>query len=168
MRVLGSRGKARRFFNRYVRGTQTPDFARLFPAAGLALRLVPEAEEGVTDTDPVKARGDFGWKTKTENGRLVVAEVHTGGAAQAGGVNAGDELVAVDGVKATEESLKRIACDIAPGTRVRVTVFRRDRLATHRVALGARKAGAWRIEPATGAPAAARRLARRWLGVPVV
>ncbi|MGA7990881.1 MAG: peptidase M61, partial [Thermoanaerobaculia bacterium] len=76
----------------------------------------------------------------------------------------GDEVVAVDGVRATEESLKRIARDTSPGTRVTVTVFRRDRLGTHRVALGARKAGVWKIEDAENASAAAKRLARRWLG----
>jgi predicted metalloprotease with PDZ domain len=166
-RVLGSRAKARRFFDRHVRGTASPDLARLLPAAGLALRLVPEAEEGVTDSDRVKTRAQFGWKTKTENGRLMVAEVHAGGASEAGGVNAGDELVAVDGVRATEDSLKRIARDASPGSRVTATVFRRDRLGTHRVTLGARKAGVWRIEGVQDASAAAKRLARRWLGTSV-
>lgn len=166
-RVLGSRAKARRFFDRHVRGTATPDLARLLPAAGLALRLAPEAEEGVAETDPVKTRAHFGWKTKAENGRLTVSEVHAGGAAETGGVNAGDELVAVDGVRATEESLKRVVRDVAPGARVAVTLFRRDRLGTRRVTLGARKAGVWKIEDARDAPAAAKRRARRWLGLPV-
>jgi hypothetical protein len=45
-----------------------------------------------------------------------------------------------------------------------VTVLRRDRLATFRLVLGARKAGVWKIAPLEKAPAAAKRLARRWLG----
>ena len=166
-RVLASRAKARRFFDRYVRGTGSPDLARLLPAAGLALNLVPEAEEGVTDADPVKTRGSFGWKLKTENGRLLVSEVLERGAAQKGGVNAGDELVAVDDIRATEDFLRRKAVETGPGARVRVTVLRRDRVTTFRLTLGARKAGVWKIAPAKGAAPAAKRLARRWLGSPV-
>jgi predicted metalloprotease with PDZ domain len=166
-RVLGSAAKARRFFDRFVRGTESPDLARLLPAAGLALRLVPEAEEGVTEESPVKTRGDFGWKTKTESGRLLVAEVREGGAAMRAGVSAADELVAIDGVRASEDFLRRTTIEHGPGDRVGVTVFRRERLRAFPLVLGGRKAGVWKIEPAKDAPAAAKRLARRWLGVPV-
>jgi predicted metalloprotease with PDZ domain len=166
-RVLSSRARARRFFDRYVRGTQTPDFARLLPAAGLELRLVPETEEGVTDADPVKTRGNFGWKLKTENGRLKVSEILSGGAAERGGVSPGDEIVAADGTRATEDFLRRITTERGPHARVPVTVFRRERLLFLRLTLGARKAGVWKITPAKDAAPAAKRLARRWLGAPV-
>ena len=166
-RTLGSAAKARRFFDRYIRGTDTPDLAKLLPAAGLELRLVPESEEGVNQESPVRTRGDFGWKTKTENGRLLVAEVREGGAARSGGVNTGDELVAVDDVRATEDFLRRKAAETRPGVRVRVTVLRRDRLATFGLVLGSRKAGVWKITPAKDAAPAARRLARRWLRAPL-
>jgi predicted metalloprotease with PDZ domain len=166
-RVFGSVAKARRFFDRYVRGTGTPDLGRLLPAAGFDLKLVPEADEGVTEESPVKTRGDFGWKTKTENGRLIVAEVREGGAAQRAGVNAADEIVAVDDIRATEDFLRRKSVETAPGGRVRVTVLRRDRLVALRLVLGARKAGVWKIAAAKDSGPAAKRLARRWLKVPV-
>ena len=166
-RVLGSAAKARRFFDRYVRGTESPDLARLLKTAGLVLKLVPEAEEGVTEESPVKTRGDFGWKTRTENGRVLVSEVLEGGAAQRGGVSTGDELVAVNESRATEDFLRRTSIEAGPAARVRVTVLRRDRLGTLRLVLGARKAGVWKIEPSKDAQASAKRLARRWLGVAV-
>jgi predicted metalloprotease with PDZ domain len=165
-RVLGSAARARRFFDRYVRGTESPDLGRLFPAAGFELRLVPEAEEGVTEESPVKTRGDFGWKTKTENGRLLVAEVRAGGAAMRAGMSAADEIVAIDGVRASEDFLRRITNEHGPGDRVGVTVFRRDRLRELGLVLGSRKAGVWKVRPLPDAPSAAKRLARRWLGVP--
>jgi predicted metalloprotease with PDZ domain len=165
-RILGSSAKARRFFDRYVRGTESPDLARLLPAAGLELKMVPEAEEGVTEGSPVKTRGNFGWKTKAENGRVVVAEVHEGSAAQRAGLNAADEIVAVDDVRATEDFLRRKSVETGPGTRVRVTVLRRDRLRTLTLTLGARKAGVWKIVPLPKAAPAAKRFARRWLGAP--
>lgn len=167
VRVLASRAKARRFFDRYVRGTETPDLARLLPAAGLELKLVPEAEEGVTEESPVKTRGDFGWKTKTENGRLLVAEVREGGAAMRAGMSAADEIVAIDGVRASEDFLRRKAIEAGPGARIRITVFRRERLRELGLVLGTRKAGVWKVRPVPKAPAAAKRLARRWLRVPV-
>jgi predicted metalloprotease with PDZ domain len=166
-RTLGSPAKARRFFDRYVRGTETPDLARLLPAAGLHLRLVPESEEGVTDESPVKTRGDFGWKTKTENGRLLVAEVREGGAAMHAGMSAADEIVAIDGVRASEDFLRRITNEHGPGDRVGVTVFRRELLRELGLVLGARKAGVWKVVPAKAAAPAAKRLARRWLRAPV-
>jgi len=165
-RVLGSAARARRFFDRYVRGTESPDLGRLFPAAGFELRLVPEAEEGVTEESPVKTRGDFGWKTKTENARLLVAEVRAGGAAMRAGMSAADEIVAIDGVRASEDFLRRITNEHGPGDRVGVTVFRRDRLRELGLVLGSRKAGVWKVRPLPDAPSAAKRLARRWLGVP--
>ena len=153
----------RRFFDRYVRGTGTPDLARLLGAAGLRLREAPETEEGVTDAMAPRTRADFGWKTKLEEGRLVVAEVLAGRPAQAAGVNAGDVLVALDGLRASEELVARLEKERKPRSPVDVAVFRREVLETHRVRLGGRRASVWRIEPAPGAAAGARRLKRRWL-----
>jgi len=163
VRVAGARPLIRGFFDRYVRGTGTPDLARLLLAAGLRLREVAEAEEGVTDTLPPRVRASFGWKTKAEGGRLVVAEVIADGPAERGGVSAGDALVAVDELRATEELVARLEKERNPGSRVDVTVFRRDVLETHRVLLGGRRASVWRIDALADAPADARRLKRRWL-----
>ena len=162
-RVAGSRRLVRDFFDRYVRGTGTPDLARLLRAAGLRLREAPETEEGVRDDGPPRVRSTFGWKTKAEGGRLAVAEVHAGGPAERGGVNAGDVLVAVEGLRATEESLARVEKERKPGTRVAVTVFRRDALETRPVQLGPRRASVWKIEALADTPATARRLKTRWL-----
>jgi predicted metalloprotease with PDZ domain len=166
-RVAGSRPPVRVFFDRYVRGAGTPDLARLLKVAGLRLREVPEAEEGVTETKRPPVHAHFGWKAKAENGRLVVAEVLAGGPAQQAGVNAGDVLVAVDGFRASEEAVSRLEKERKPGTTVVVTVFRRDLLETHRVRLGRRRASVWRIDVEPEAPAGARRVKKRWLGARV-
>jgi predicted metalloprotease with PDZ domain len=161
--VAGSRLAVRVFFDRYVRGTGTPNLARLLKVAGLRLREVPEAEEGVTGTTRPPVHAHFGWKAKTENGRLIVAEVLAGGPAQQGGVNAGDVLVAVDGFRASEEAVSRFEKERKPGSTVVVTVFRRDLLETHHVRLGRRRASTWKIDVEPEAPPSARRLKKRWL-----
>ncbi|HEX5855205.1 MAG TPA: PDZ domain-containing protein, partial [Thermoanaerobaculia bacterium] len=135
-RVAGARAGVRGFFDRYVRGLATPDLARLLRAAGLRMREVPEVEEGVTDAVRPGLHAHFGWKTKSECGRLVVAEVLAGGPAQRGGVSAGDVLVAVEGLRASEESVARFEKEHKPGTTALVAVFRRDFLEMHRVRLG--------------------------------
>lgn len=163
VRVAGSRPAVRVFFDRYVRGTGTPDLARLLKVAGLRLREVPESEEGGTDAVRPPVRADFGWTAKAENGRIVVTEVLAGGPAQQGGVNAGDVLVAVDGFRASEETVARLEKERKPGSTVVVTVFRRDLLETHRVRLGRRRASTWKIDVEPEAPPGARRLKKRWL-----
>jgi predicted metalloprotease with PDZ domain len=161
--VAGARPLVRRFFDRCVRGTGTPDLARLLLSAGLRLREAPEAEEGVPDAARPRVRASFGWRAKSESGRLVVAEVVAGGSAERAGVSAGDHVVAVDGLRATEELVARLEKERSPGSRVDVTVFRRDVLATHRVRLGGRRASVWKLDAVAEAPAEARRLGKRWL-----
>ena len=162
-RVAGARPLIRGFFDRYVRGTETPDLARLLRAAGLRLHEAPEAEEGVTDARAPRVRATFGWKTKSESGRVAVAEVVADGPAERAGVSAGDLLVAVDGLRVTEELVARLEIERKPGSHVDVAVFRRDVLGTHRVRLGGRRASVWRIDALADAPAEARRLKKRWL-----
>jgi predicted metalloprotease with PDZ domain len=161
-RVAGARRLVRGFFDRCVRGTETPDLARLLRGAGLRLHEAPEAEDGVT-AGPLRVVSTFGWKTRTEGERLVVSEVLAEGPAERGGVNAGDVLVALDGLRATGDLTARLEKELKPGSRVAVTVFRRDALETHRVLVGARRASIWKIEPLAGAPGDARRLKARWL-----
>lgn len=163
VRVAGARPLVRGFFDRYVRGTGTPDLARVLLTAGLRLHEAPETEEGVTDAGPPRVRATFGWKTKSESGRLIVAEVIAGGPAERAGVSAGDHLVAVDGLRATEDLVVRLEKERKPESRVDVTVFRRDVLETHRVRLGGRRASVWKIDARADAPPEARRLKKRWL-----
>ncbi len=154
----------RGFFDRYVRGVGSPAFERLLPAFGWTLREKPERDaDGETPTK-VRTVADFGWKTKAESGRLVVAEAWTGRAAYEAGLSAGDELVALAGVKASEDELQRLVRDGKSGTRVEVAVFRRGRLLTIPLTLGARRAFAYEIVLDENAARDARRLGRGWLG----
>jgi predicted metalloprotease with PDZ domain len=155
------------FFDRYVRGVETPPLARLLAPFGLALREKPE--KGDDEEPPPRSRrvADFGWKTKMDNGRLVVVEVYASRAAFESGISAGDELVAVSLVKADEDQLERIERDAAPGTRVDVALFRRKRLLTIPVFLGARRAATLEVVPRENRARAAARLGRGWLGRPL-
>jgi predicted metalloprotease with PDZ domain len=165
--VLGRSPKA--FFDRYVRGTLTPRFEALLADFGLVLREKPEkpdkGEDGEEPAAPPR-RADCGWKTKKDNGRLLVSEVYAGRSAYEAGVAAGDELVALDGVKADDDHVARVEKEGAPGTRIAVTVFRRSRLETISVRLGARRAFTYEIVADRKASRASKALAAGWLRVP--
>jgi predicted metalloprotease with PDZ domain len=153
-----------RFLDRYVRGVGSPAFERLLPAFGWALREKPEKDADGETPRTVRTLADWGWKTKVENGRVVLAEVWAGRAAYEAGLSAGDELVALEGVKVDDDEIQRLVRGGSPGARVEVTVFRRGRLLAIPLRLGARRAFTYEIVPDENAAREARRLGRGWLG----
>ncbi len=160
------------YFDLYVRGTRTPPFEGLLPAAGLLLHEKPEKDEDdeVSGEKAVRRRSDFGIKASPGRGeaagRLLVSEVYAGRAAYDAGIDAGDELVAIDGVRADEGQLVRIERDSAPGTVVRVHLFRRGRLVEVELPLGGRRAFTYEIVPDPKAPDGAKALFTSWMGRP--
>ncbi len=152
------------FFERFVRGVETPPFERLLRPFGLVLREKPEKDADEKVPARPRRSADFGWKTRKEKGGLVVEEVYAGRAAFASGIDAGDELVAVAGLPADEDALKRIERDGRPGARLDVTLFRRGRLRTIPVALGARRLFTYEIVPDGTAGRSALGFRRGWLG----
>ena len=160
------------FFDLYIRGTRTPPLEELLPAAGLVLKEKPEKDE---DDDPagekvVRRRADLGLKASPGKGdtagRLVVSEVYAGRAAYEAGIEAGDEVVAIDAARADEAQLRRIERDSAPGTVVRVHLFRRGRLLDLEVPLGSRRAFTYEILPDAKAPDGAKAFFTSWTGQP--
>jgi predicted metalloprotease with PDZ domain len=72
-----------------------------------------------------------GLQLKAEGGRTVVSNVQAGSAGWSAGVNAGDELVALDGFRiAAPDALTARLLEAPEGTRLPLTVFRRDELLT--------------------------------------
>lgn len=165
---------ARRFFEEYVEGTNTPPFETLILPAGLSLVEKPEKDGDEDESkdprnlrDPeVKEKPDFRWKTKTEEGRLTVTEVYTAGAAQRAGINAKDEIVAIDGFKADEALLKRVENDLKPGDTVKLHVFRRSQLMEIPVVLGARRFSRYDLGPVENPEPSQEGFFSSWLGRP--
>jgi predicted metalloprotease with PDZ domain len=149
---------AARLHRRLVEGTADPDWESLFAPFGI--RVVREAA-GVPDG--WEAGGWLGAEAEDRGGRTVLRAVRSDGPA-AGAVAAGDELVALDGMRCAAGDLPKRLAERRPGTTVRLTLLRGDRLLEARVRLG-RPPGekvSLRVDPK--APAAARRLRRGWLG----
>jgi predicted metalloprotease with PDZ domain len=146
----------REFFDRYVRGTSELDIAPLLRSVG----LVVEKKSG--DDGPW-----LGITTRESGDAAVVATALRGGPAEAAGLFANDELVALDGFRVEAGNLKARLRERKPGERVKLTLFRRDQLRTIEVVLAERPATEFAIKVAPDATAAEGAAFERWLAAPL-
>lgn len=130
----------------------------------LAELLAPFSVE-LSQAPPV-APASMGIRTAAKAGELTIATAYSGGAAQRAGLSAGDVIVAIDGLRASDGLLKARVARAKPRDRVEVTAFRRDELMRFEVRLGPPEPGAPRLGLAAKPGAAARRLLAGWLGTP--
>jgi predicted metalloprotease with PDZ domain len=106
------------FFTKYVRGEADFDVNSIVGYIGLQLNAV-ESNRG-------KA---FIGADLTETGdRLTVRSVRADTPAYQQGINSGDQIVAIDGYRATLNRLNQYVGERKPGDKVRLTIFRFDRL----------------------------------------
>lgn len=162
------------WFDAMLRGTDELDYDAGLGAAGLRL-VAEEAGTGAPGSDAgvrplpaaavVEAR--LGLRLKTEGRRVAVTHVLADTSGYRAGVNAGDELVALDGLRVSAEGLAARIGERAPGERVVLTVFRRDELVTLLVTLEAPRPARWRVVPVAEPTPSQRDVLEDWLRVVV-
>jgi predicted metalloprotease with PDZ domain len=145
----------KRFFERYVRGTDDLSLAKLLPEMGVELSDKRKAEK--------RAKAALGVRTARDGSDCKLANVYEGGAAHRAGLSAGDILMAVDGLRVTATNLDALLARYAIGQAANVHVFRRDELMEFSVTLAGDPAPQWELT-AGESPAAVRRLRAAWLG----
>jgi predicted metalloprotease with PDZ domain len=156
------------FFRRYVRGREELDYNAALEWVGLRLDTTAPANgarAAVADSSgyiyPLGAT-----VAQDDEQRLLVRNVHAGEPAYEQGLNAGDQIVAVDGYRATRDFLVARVGDKKPGDTVTLTVFRADELRTFNFKLGARANVPFRIVPVASPSEQQRRSYQSWLGSP--
>lgn len=154
-------GSLEEFFRRYVRGREELDYDAALAWAGLRLDTASDAAGR-----PAPAVADLGASLEERDGRLTVKNVPAGTAAYEQGLSAADQIVAVDGYRATLAFLNERLAGKRPGEQLTLTVFRGDELRTLPFKLGARAAAAYRIIPTANATDQQRRNYQAWLGAP--
>jgi len=134
---------------RWVDGTGELPLARLLAPFGIALTTAP------LDRSPA-----LGARLVVRGADLTLATAYAGGAAQRAGLSAGDVLVACDGLRVDERSLKTLLARRRPGDVMRVHAFRRDELMSFEVTLDdpAKAEATLALQPRENA------LRRGWLG----
>ena len=162
------------FFARYVDGTEDPPLTELLAAMGVTLNL--RATENASDRG---GRAGKAGPTGSANGDVPACtlgaevaagaeaklqHVRTGGPAERAGLAAGDTLVAIDGLRASAETIAKMLRRRRAGATLAVHAFRRDELFTATVTLdGAPPDTCWLTLDVKPKPdARARREA--WLG----
>ncbi|WP_341501182.1 PDZ domain-containing protein [Gallaecimonas sp. GXIMD4217] len=123
------------FFELALYSTQDLPLAPLLAAFGVKLDWLPGAGETDKGGEPGKQRPErltLGIRTRAENGGLKVVNVFHGGAADRAGIAAGDQLVALDGLKILPGKLEQMVQRIGQRP-AELHAFRRDELLTFEV-----------------------------------
>ncbi len=146
------------FFSKFVRGKGELNYNPL-EAAGLRLdTAAPPSTAAAAD------RVFFGADVADEEGRLMVRRVYAGSPAYEQGLNAGDQIVAMDNMRVTRDFLNARLAEKKPGDLVNLTIFRFDDLSTLLIKLGERRQGTYRIAPVANPTPVQTRVYRDWIG----
>jgi predicted metalloprotease with PDZ domain len=139
----------------WTRGTGDPDFAALFAPFGIAAERGPALESA--HFAMLGCRIGAG-----PEGRI--SQVFDGGPAQAAGLSAGDQVLALDGLRAGGNRIDAVLARYAPGDAVEILAFRRDELLRFDVVLASQAPVKWKLNLDPKASVKARRLRTGWLG----
>lgn len=139
------------FFSKYVRGVQELDYNAALEAAGLKL----ETSAG--------ARVYFGADVAQEDDRLLVRRVYAGSPAYDQGLNAGDQIVALDNMRVTRDSFNARMAEKKPGDLVNLTIFRFDDLSSLLIKLSDKREMSYRIVPVAAPTAVQKQIYANWL-----
>jgi predicted metalloprotease with PDZ domain len=106
------------FFTKYVRGEVDIDFGPIVSVIGLQLK----------SDEPNKGKAYIGADLAEDSGRLNVRAVRSDTPAYEQGLNTGDQIVEIDGYRASLQRVQQYVGERKPGDHVRLTIFRTDRL----------------------------------------
>jgi predicted metalloprotease with PDZ domain len=161
--------KLKRFFDRALRGTRDLPLENLLAGVGIDTeirRAESSADKGGKHASKseraLAQRVDLGIRTNDACGDLNVTHVLDGGAAQKGGLAAGDTIVALDELRVTAENFEGRLGSYRPGDTVQMHAFRRDELLVLDVTLAAPPADTCVLSVNDNRGASLAR--RRWLG----
>ena len=141
------------WFNAVLDTTEELDYRPALVWLGLQFRPGRTAESGA-----------LGAQVRTDEGRLIVAGVPRGTAAFAAGLNAGDELLAIDGFRLTAEELDARLATTRPGDRVTLLVSRLGEVKPIEATLSAEPAVSWIVAALPNATADQKSHLAAWLG----
>jgi predicted metalloprotease with PDZ domain len=146
------------FFSRFVRGKEELDYNAALEAAGLRLDT-----NGPPVAGAAVERVYFGADVAEEGERLMVRRVYAGSPAYEQGLNAGDQIVALDNMRVTKDFFNARMAEKRPGDLINLTIFRFDDLSTLLIKLAERREGTYRIVPLPNPTPAQTRVYRDWL-----
>ena len=143
------------FFSKYVRGRDEIDYNLILDGFGLRLLVSPTGRETAYLGADVKQDGE----------KLNVTSLPAGTPAYEQGLNTSDQIVAIDGNRASQTFLQSyLSAEKKPGDKINLTVFRFDRLREIPITLGARAPQSYKITAVDNPTAAQQKLYRDYFG----
>ncbi len=106
------------FFAKYVRGTAEIDYSEIVKGIGLRLDATATAA----------GKAYIGADTIEDNGRVNIRTIASGTPAYEQGLNTGDQIVAIDGYRATQNLIQTYIGERKPNDKIKLTIFRFDKL----------------------------------------
>jgi predicted metalloprotease with PDZ domain len=140
------------FFKRYVRGVERPPYEDALGVVGL--RLVRSSVAPVS----IGITGD-----EDDTVNFKIAAVRSDSPAAIAGLQVGDVIVTLGGVKLTPANFFKLLARYKPGDRVAASIVRDGRTATKEIILSAPQVFDYRIEEMPNASATAKTLRAAWL-----
>jgi len=139
----------------YASTTRDVDYAKYFAYAGLELKVTKQEAPGAY----------LGINTHTQDGKLEITSVTAESPAQAAGLRARDEVLYVDGTKATPKALNDLLAAGKPGDRIKVQLSRDNAPQDVEVVLAANTKRGFAIRPIANPSALQSAILRDWMRV---
>ena len=140
------------FFEKYVFGTASIDWEEYLSYAGL--QLVPTENS---------QRPWLGIALPETGSSMRIARVVAGSPAYEAGVNVGDEVVALNGYRVRPADVSSLPAEMREGDKVRLTVFRNERLREFEITLTKRPVPAYTIQKSKEPTALEKSIYESWL-----
>lgn len=102
------------FWKKYIYGVDELPLEKYLNDCGLKL---------VNENDSIKCSLDI--ETKTENGRYIVTKVFTGGSGFESGLNSGDEIIAINGIRVDSKLTEDLLKEHTEGENIKVLINRK-------------------------------------------
>ncbi len=145
------------FFTKYVSGREEIQYNTILQ--GIGLRLQAGMSSG--------RQAYIGANLAETDGRLTVRSVPAGTPAHEQGLNFNDQIVAIDGHRASNSFLQSYIGERKPGDKIRLTIFRHDRLRDIEFTLGVNERTVYRFIKEPQPTAEQRAGYERYFGVPI-
>lgn len=143
------------FFRRYVSGREEIDYNSIFQSYGIRLE---------TTAPNARQQPYLGADLSQQGERLTISTLRVGTPAYEQGLNTGDQILAIDGVRANQQLLNGYIAEKKPGDKIKLTVFRLDELRDIDITLGGQAPEQYRFALAPNATNEQKRLYQSWLG----
>ncbi len=141
------------FFAKYIRGTEEIDYSGI--VNGIGLQMAANVQNG--------GRPYIGAELNQSGDRLTIRSIPAGSPAYEQGLNTGDQILAVDGYRASQAFLQSYVGGKKPKDTIKLTIFRFDKLREISFTLGSDNRKEYSFQPVSEPSDTQKKLYKQYL-----